>query len=110
MLGGYALQYPRARVHCLLFIVFIIQIVVIPAFVVLGPPGSGKSTLLRHFELVTAMFAAENYNLREDWDKRKEHIHEQDVLKGMESTAFLTAVTLLSSYQRNQEDAAKPVI
>ena len=61
------------------------------------------------FEFVTAMFAAENYNLREDWDKRKERIHDQDVLKGMDSTAFLTAVTLLSSYQRNQEDAAKPV-
>lgn len=61
------------------------------------------------FELVTAMFAADNYNLREDWDKRKERIHEQDVLKGMDSTAFLTAVTLFSSYQRNQEDAAKPV-
>jgi len=61
------------------------------------------------FELVTAMFAAENYNLREDWDRRKERIHEQDVLKGMDSTAFLTAVTLLSSYQRNQMDATKPV-
>jgi hypothetical protein len=61
------------------------------------------------FELVTAMFAADNYNLREDWNKRKESIHEQDVLKGMDSTAFLTAVTLLSSYQRNQEDASKPV-
>ncbi|MEA3420445.1 MAG: DUF262 domain-containing protein [Acidobacteriota bacterium] len=61
------------------------------------------------FELVTAMFAAENYNLREDWDRRKESIHEQDVLKGMDSTAFLTATTLLSSCQRNREDAAKPV-
>jgi len=61
------------------------------------------------FELVTAMFAADNYNLREDWNKRKVRIHEQDVLKGMDSTAFLTAVTLFSSYQRNQEDAAKPV-
>lgn len=61
------------------------------------------------FELVTAMFAAENYNLREDWDKRKERLHEQDVLKGMDSTAFLTAATLLSSYQRNQKDATKPV-
>jgi len=61
------------------------------------------------FELVTAMFAAENYNLREDWDRRKERIHEQDVLKGMDSTAFLTAVTLLTTYQRNKEDAAKPV-
>ena len=61
------------------------------------------------FELVTAMFASENYNLREDWDKRKERIHEQDVLKGMDSTAFLTSVTLLSSYQRNKADASKPV-
>ena len=61
------------------------------------------------FELVTAMFAADNYNLREDWNKRKERIHEQDVLKGMDSTAFLTAVTLLSSYQRNQKDTTKPV-
>ena len=61
------------------------------------------------FELVTAMFASENYNLREDWDRRKERIQEQDVLKGMDSTAFLTAVTLLTAYQRNIEDAAKPV-
>lgn len=61
------------------------------------------------FELVTAMFAAEKYNLREDWDRRKKRIHEHDVLKGMDSTAFLTAVTLLSSYQRNQKDVSNPV-
>jgi len=61
------------------------------------------------FELVTAMFAAESYPLREDWDARKARIQEQDVLKGMDATAFLTAVTLLSSYQRNQADASKPV-
>jgi hypothetical protein len=61
------------------------------------------------FELVTAMFAAENYNLRKDWDSRKERIHEQDVLKGMDSTAFLTAVTLLSSYRKNQVDDSRPV-
>jgi len=61
------------------------------------------------FELVTAMFASDNYNLREDWNNRMERIHEQDVLKGMDSTAFLTAVTLLSSYQRNQEDTSRPV-
>jgi hypothetical protein len=61
------------------------------------------------FELVTAMFAAENYNLREDWDKRKERIHEQNVLNGMDATAFLTAVTLLSSFQRNRQDVTKPV-
>lgn len=36
ILGGYALQFPRARVHCLLFIVIIIQLIEVPAFVVLG--------------------------------------------------------------------------
>ncbi|MFC1851361.1 DUF262 domain-containing protein [candidate division CSSED10-310 bacterium] len=61
------------------------------------------------FELVTAMFAADNYNLREDWDKRKERVSEQNVLKGMDSTAFLTAVTLLSTFQVNQQDSTKPV-
>ena len=61
------------------------------------------------FELVTAMFAAENYSLRKDWDGRKKLMQEQDVLKGMDSTAFLTAVTLLSSYQKNQKDASRPV-
>ncbi len=61
------------------------------------------------FELVTAMFAAEGFNLREDWDKRKKRIYQQKVLNGMDATAFLTAVTLLSSYKRNREDASKPV-
>jgi membrane associated rhomboid family serine protease len=36
ILGGYALEFPRARVHCLLFIVIIIQLIEVPAFVVLG--------------------------------------------------------------------------
>ncbi len=61
------------------------------------------------FELVTAMFAAEKYNLREDWLQRKKRIHEYDVLHGMDSTAFLTAVTLLSSYYKNLEDSSNPV-
>lgn len=36
VLGGYSLHYPRAKVHCLLFIVLIIQIIEVPAFAVLG--------------------------------------------------------------------------
>jgi hypothetical protein len=61
------------------------------------------------FELVTAMFASENFNLRDDWDKRENRLHDLDVLKSVDATAFLTAVTLLTSYRKFQEDASKPV-
>lgn len=61
------------------------------------------------FELVTAMFAAENFNLRGDWDKRENRLHDFDVLKSVDATIFLTAVTLLTSYRKFQEDASKPV-
>jgi hypothetical protein len=61
------------------------------------------------FELVTAMFAVDNYNLRDDWEKRCKRIHDQNVLKGMDATAFLTAVTLLTSCHRNKADTTKPV-
>jgi hypothetical protein len=54
------------------------------------------------FELVTATFAVENFELRPDWDSRRKRIIEKrptlDVLDG---TAFLTAITLLASYQRS---------
>ena len=55
------------------------------------------------FELVTAIFAADSFNLRLDWDYRKNRIYEHDVLEDMDSTAFLTAVTLLTSYKRSQQ-------
>ena len=55
------------------------------------------------FELVTAIFAADSFNLRRDWDQRKKRIYEHDVLEGLDSTSFLTAVTLLSSYQRSAQ-------
>jgi hypothetical protein len=55
------------------------------------------------FELVTAIFAADSFNLRKDWDLRKNRIYEHDVLEGLDATSFLTAVTLLTSYQRSQQ-------
>jgi hypothetical protein len=61
------------------------------------------------FELVTAMFAADDYNLRNDWESRIDRIREQDVLRGVDATAFLTAVTLLASYHRHNEDHGRPV-
>jgi len=51
------------------------------------------------FELVTASFAAENFELRKDWDGRKEnHFSKSDLLSDVSSTDFLTAITLLSRY------------
>ncbi len=55
------------------------------------------------FELVTAIFAAESFNLRRDWDQRKNRIYEHEVLEGLDATSFLTAVTLLTSYRRSTQ-------
>lgn len=54
------------------------------------------------FELMTATFAANEFNLREDWDARHERLTaKHDVLKAIDGTSFLTAVTLLASYERH---------
>ncbi|MDD2464133.1 MAG: DUF262 domain-containing protein [Desulfobulbus sp.] len=54
------------------------------------------------FELMTATFAAHEFNLREDWDARhKRMVAKHDVLNAADGTSFLTAVTLLASYERH---------
>ena len=54
------------------------------------------------FELMTATFAANEFNLREDWEARHERLTaKHDVLKAIDGTSFLTAVTLLASYERH---------
>lgn len=66
------------------------------------------------FELMTASYAAENYNLRDDWfgseerevGSRKSRLATQDLLKGVESTDFLQAITLLHTRQRKYQDIA----
>lgn len=50
------------------------------------------------FELLTATFAADDFNLRDDWAKRKKHLYKQKVLTSLENTDFLQAVTLLATY------------
>jgi len=58
------------------------------------------------FELMTATFAADagEFNLREDWDDRRERLTtKHDVLEAVDGTSFLTAVTLLASYRRHLE-------
>lgn len=54
------------------------------------------------FELMTATFAANEFNLREDWDARRARLTaKHNVLTAVDGTSFLTAVTLLVSYERH---------
>jgi hypothetical protein len=54
------------------------------------------------FELVTATFAADNFPLRQDWKDRAERIRDKrPVLDDVDGAAFLTAVTLCSTYRHN---------
>jgi hypothetical protein len=54
------------------------------------------------FELMTATFAANEFSLRDDWETRKRRIKAKHAaLEGVDGTDLLTAVTLLSSYQRH---------
>lgn len=50
------------------------------------------------FELVTAIFAMDDFPLREDWKNRKEKYFSGDLLDTVTATDFLTALTLLSSF------------
>ncbi|PWQ99035.1 GmrSD restriction endonuclease domain-containing protein [Leucothrix pacifica] len=65
---------------------------------------------LTAFELITASFAADGYNLREDWygngDSsigRLARLKEEKILGGVQTTDFLQAVTLLHTYDLNQK-------
>jgi hypothetical protein len=55
------------------------------------------------FELVTATFAADNYELRKDWEQRSARIKKHRQLAGLAASDFLTAVTLLATYRRSQQ-------
>lgn len=64
------------------------------------------------FELVTASYAADGYNLRDDWlgskvrniPSRKERLEQEAVLKGIEATEFLQAISLLHTHEQRQSD------
>lgn len=66
------------------------------------------------FELVTASFAAGNFNLRDDWygsklrnvEGRQQRLNKEATLKTVEPTDFLQAVSLLHTYERRQQDIA----
>ena len=54
------------------------------------------------FELLTATYAAGDFELRKDWDARHERLEQHDLLAGVDATAFLQIVTLLATYDRRQ--------
>lgn len=64
------------------------------------------------FELLTATFAAAEFDLRHDWDERRRRFDEHKVLRGMQSTDFLQAISLLATRERrlawSDSDSEKP--
>jgi len=64
---------------------------------------------LTAFELITASFAADGFNLREDWygDAKKEvtgrydRLSQDPLLNGLQPSDFLQAITLLNTYEAN---------
>ena len=61
------------------------------------------------FELLTATYAADNFDLREDWTKREARFGNYPVLSNFEAPQFLQAVTLLSTYDRRMSQLNDPV-
>lgn len=56
---------------------------------------------LNVFELLTATFAVDNFNLREDWDQIVEKMKSYPVVQKIENTDFLQAVSLLATRDRH---------
>ena len=54
---------------------------------------------LKVFELLTATYAADDFELRKDWDARHERLAQHELLAKVDATAFLQIVTLLSARQ-----------
>ena len=56
------------------------------------------------FELVTAMYAASEFDLRKDWETRAARLRKYPVLEDVDGTAFLTAATLSATHSRSLEE------
>ena len=52
------------------------------------------------FELLTATFAADDFQLRPDWEERRRTFRAHSILSGVSNTDFLQAVTLLATLER----------
>lgn len=54
------------------------------------------------FELSTATYAADSFDLREDWRDIKNQLHEKKSLQRLANTDLLQTTTLLASYRRRK--------
>ena len=54
------------------------------------------------FELLTASFASEEFDLKEDWEKVKKKFEPYKVLLSTSNTDLIQAVTLFSTYKKRQ--------
>lgn len=61
------------------------------------------------FELLTATYAADNFNLRDDWDTRHKRLRQHKVLASIQSDDFLQAITLLATYTRRSQSIANGI-
>jgi hypothetical protein len=52
------------------------------------------------FELLTATFAVDNFNLRDDWAAREKRLKHHRILGSLENTDFLQSLTLLVTQSR----------
>jgi len=60
------------------------------------------------FELLTASFAADNFQLREDWGKRKRSLDsEHPILRKVQSDDFLQVISLLVTHARRMQALAQ---
>lgn len=67
---------------------------------------------LNVFELMTATFAADNYNLRDDWygskarnvESRYKRMCKEPVLEQVETTDYLQAITMLHTLEKHDAD------
>lgn len=66
---------------------------------------------LNVFELLTAIYAADDFELRKDWAERQRELQKNEVLKSIRSSDFLQTVCLLATRHRKQqaiENGASP--
>lgn len=52
------------------------------------------------FELLTATYAADDFNLRDDWEKHDKKLRREKVVKTLQNDDFLQAISLLTSRKR----------
>lgn len=62
---------------------------------------------LNVFELLTATFAVEGFELKKDWLSIKKQFESHRLLSGVSNTDFIQAITLLSTYNRRLSQEKK---